>query len=56
MREEKIKGVQELDLHLANTVWTVSKWIKWTLRNGVGVIIEDGKVTGWDLREKRFHA
>ena len=55
MREEKIQGVQELDLHLANTIWTVGQWIKWCLRNDVGVILEDGKVTGWDLREKRFH-
>ena len=55
MREEKLKGVQALDLHLANTIWPVSRWIRWCLQNDVGVIIEDGKVTGWDLREKRFH-
>lgn len=55
MREEKIKGVQELDLHLANTIWTVTQWMNWAWKNNVGVILEDGKVTGWDLREKRFH-
>ena len=55
MREEKLTGVMSLDLELANTQWTTNDWIRWCLRNNVGIIIEDGKVTGWDHREKRCH-
>ena len=55
MREEKIKGVKRLDLDLANTLWSVTKWQNWTWRNNVGIIIEDGRVTGWDHEEKRCH-
>lgn len=55
MRNEKLKGVQALDLELANIQWTTTQWEAWAAKNQVGIIIEDGKVTGWDVREKRFH-
>lgn len=55
MREEKLKGVQPLDIELANLQWTTAKWQKWCLQNNVGVIIEDGRITGWDVKEQRFH-
>lgn len=55
MKEERLKGVQKLDLDLANTIWTTNEWIKWCLHNNVGIIIEDGRVTGWDHKEKRCH-
>lgn len=55
MREEKIKGVLKLDQELANVQWTVTKWIRWCVRNNAGLIIEDGKVTGWDIEARRYH-
>ncbi len=55
MREEKLKGVQTLDLELANLQWTTTKWEAWAGKNQVGIIIEDGKVTGWDVKEQRYH-
>lgn len=55
MRTEKLTGVMSLDLELANTQWTVAKWIKWCIRNNTGLILEDGRVTGWDHKEKRCH-
>ena len=55
MREEKLKGAQPLDLELANTNWRTARWQRWCLRNHVGIIIEDGRVTGWDVREQRYH-
>ena len=55
MKEEKLKGVQSLDLELANMQWTTAAWQRWCIRNNVGIIIEDGRVTGWDHKEKRCH-
>ena len=55
MKEEKIKGVLCMDLELASLQWPVSRWQKWCLNNNVGIIIEDGKITGWDHKEKRCH-
>ena len=55
MKEEKIKGVQGMDLELANTTWRTARWQKWCLNNDVGIILEDGKVTGWEVKEKRYH-
>lgn len=55
MKEEKIRGSIAMDLELANTVWTVGKWIKWTLNNNVGLILEDGRVNGWEARPERWH-
>lgn len=55
MKNEKIRGLQALDLSLANVQWTFSKWLKWCIRNNAGLIIEDGKVTGWDIETARYH-
>ena len=55
MKEEKLSGVLGLDLELANLQWTVSQWQKWCLRNNVGIILEGGKVTGWEDKPKRYH-
>lgn len=55
MREEKLTGMMSLDLELANTQWTTNEWIRWCLRNNAGIIVEDGKVTGYVLKEKRYH-
>lgn len=55
MRTEKLKGVQKLDLELANNQWSTARWQKWCIQNQVGVIIEDGKVSGWEVREQRYH-
>ena len=55
MRTEKLKGVQTLDLELANIQWTTTKWESWCANNQVGLIIEDGRVTGWEDRPKRYH-
>ena len=55
MKEEKLSGVLGLDLELANVQWTTNEWIRWCVRNNVGVILEDGRVTGWEDRPKRYH-
>ena len=54
MKEEKLRGSIAMDLEIANVNWTVSKWIKWTLQNKVGLILEDGRVVGWDTKPERF--
>lgn len=55
MKTEKIRGNQKADLDLANIQWTVARWQKWALENNVGVILEDGKVTGWESEPQRWH-
>ena len=55
MKTEKIRGNQKADLDLANIQWTVARWQKWALENHVGVILEDGKVTGWESEPQRWH-
>jgi len=56
MKTEKLRGEQKLDLEQANIQWTVNRWDKWRLRNHVGLILEDGKVTGWEDKPTRYHA
>ena len=46
MKQEKLTRGQKADVMLNNTIWTVNDWIKFCLRENVGLIIEDGKVTG----------
>ena len=55
MKTEKIRGNQAMDLEIANITWTVGEWQKWALRNNVGLILEDGRVVGWDEEPKRWH-
>lgn len=55
MRTEQLRGIQKADLELANIQWTVSQWQKWCLNNNAGLILEDGKVTGWETEPQRFH-
>ena len=54
MQTEKIRGEQKLDLELANRTWTVNDWIRWSVRNRVGLIIEGGQVVGWEQRPQRY--
>lgn len=56
MDKEKLRGEQKLELEQANMEWSVNTWDKWRLRNKVGLILEDGKVTGWDSAPIRYHA
>ena len=55
MKNNQLKGVQKLDLEMANVQWNVNKWQLWTIRNNVGLILEDGKVVGWEVKPERFH-
>ena len=54
MQTEKIRGEQKLDLELANKIWTVNEWIRWAIRNRKGLILEGGKVVGWEDRPQRY--
>ena len=55
MKNNQLKGVQKLDLEIANVQWNVNKWQMWAIRNNVGLILEDGRVTGWEVKPERFH-
>ena len=55
MKTKEIRGQQALDLELANVQWGIDKWERWSLKNNAGLIIEDGKVTGWHLEATRWH-
>ena len=55
MKENKLKGVQKLDLEMANLQWSTNQWQMWTIKNNVGLILEDGRVTGWEEKPQRFH-
>lgn len=48
MKTQKMGSNLKADFQLANAEWTVSQWIRWCLRNNVGIVIEDGKVTGYE--------
>jgi len=55
MKTEKIRGSQAMDLKIANVLWTVTEWQNWADRNHVGLILEDGKVTGYEEKPKAWH-
>ena len=55
MREVKMTGVMKLDMELANLKWRTARWQKWCLRNNCGLIIEDGRVKGYEPRPKAVH-
>ena len=55
MKSETIRGNQYMDLELANIQWSTTQWQAWCARNNVGVILEDGRVTGWEEKPKRWH-
>lgn len=50
MRTETIKQGVKLDMELAWHQWTVSEWIRFCVRNNLGIIIEDGRVVGYETR------
>ena len=51
---EKLRGYLAMDLELANVTWTVDKWIKWTLNNNCGLVLEDGRVVGWETKPTTY--
>lgn len=55
MYEEKLRGEEKLDMERREIEWTVNRWDKWRLRNRVGLVIEDGHVTGYEPKEVRYH-
>ena len=55
MKSESIRGNQAMDLELANVQWSTTQWQLWCAKNNVGVILEDGRVTGWEERPKTWH-
>lgn len=55
MREEKLKGEQVLEMEQDNIQWTVNQWDRWRLRNNCHLIIEDGKVVGYEENPVRYH-
>ena len=55
MKEVKLGTREKLDLELNNRAWTVSKWEKFSQSNDVGIIIEGGKVTGYEPNPKFYH-
>lgn len=55
MRTEEIRGIQALNLLLANRQWTIADWKEWCKREGAGLILEDGAVKGYDIEARRFH-
>lgn len=55
MRELKIRGSQAMDIQIASVMWTVTEWENWADKNNVGLILEDGKVTGFEEKPKRWH-
>lgn len=55
MKENKLKGVNKLDLEMANLQWTANQWQLWAIKNNVGLILEDGRVTGWEEKPRRWH-
>jgi len=50
MRTEQIKQGVKLDMELWWRNWTVSEWIRFCVRNNIGIIIEDGKIVGYESR------
>lgn len=54
MREQKLRGIEKAELQLMNAQMTVLQWLKYCVRNNVGLIIEDGKVTGLETKPKTY--
>ena len=55
MNSEQIRGIQLLNLQLANVQWSIEDWKKWCKKEGAGLHIEDGEVKGYDIEARRFH-
>lgn len=55
MKTNEIRGMQLLNLQLANIQWTVKQWKEWCKKNGAGLHIEDGEVKGYDIEAQRYH-
>lgn len=55
MREEKLRGEQVLEMEQDNIQWTVNQWDRWRLRNNCRLILEDGKVVGYEENPVRYH-
>ena len=55
MKTNEIRGMQLLNLQLANVQWTVEQWKEWCKKNNAGLHIEDGRVEGYDLEAVRYH-
>lgn len=55
MKSEQIRGIQLLNLQLANVQWSIEDWKKWCKKEGAGLHIEDGEVKGYDIEARRFH-
>ena len=55
MKTNEIRGMQLLNLELANVQWTVDQWKEWCKKNGVGLHLEDGEVQGYDIEAQRWH-
>ena len=51
---EKLRGEAALELKLMNATWTVDQWIKWTLDNNCGLILNDGRVVGFETKPITF--
>ena len=50
MREVTLKGIEKAELQMMNNTMTVLQWLKYCIRNKVGLIIEDGKVVGLETK------
>ena len=55
MKSYKIKGNEKMDFDIRNTTWTWEDWDKWAVQRRCGLILEDGKVKGYDTEPERHH-
>ena len=55
MKTHKLRGNAEMELKLRNMQWDLDAWENWCDKHDMSLIIEDGKVKGYESRPVRWH-
>lgn len=54
MREQKLRGIEKAELQLMTNQMSIREWEAWMFKNNCNIIIEDGKVTGIEVKAKTY--
>lgn len=55
MNTQKLRGSAKMDLQIRNTQWSVTEWQNWCDKHNMSLILEDGKVAGYESKPERWH-
>lgn len=55
MNTQKLRGSAKMDLQIRNTQWSVTEWQNWCDKHNMSLILEDGKVVGYESKPERWH-